>query len=134
MLKVVNMRVEENLYDQFKELIKGETITSALTRLIREEVNYRRLQLKSELPRVIRIIDGKKYDTDTARMVSEVRYNSGLVTILYKKKNGEIFIHCYNMRGNDIDLPAIITDKHDKFDYYLAQMHIDAHSAKKFEE
>lgn len=114
MLKVVNMRVEEDLYNKFKEMIKGETITSALTRLIREEVTYRRLQLKSELPRVIRIINGKKYDTDTARMISEVRYDTGLVNILYKKKKWRDFYSLFFLKRKRRHEQQHITDYHDK--------------------
>ena len=134
MLKMVNMRVEESLFEEFKELTKGETITAALTRLIREEVDYLRLKIKDDYPRVIRIIDGKKYDTDTARRISERRYNNGLVTILYKKKNGELYMHCHVMGGGQTMLPDIMTKKHPEYDYYLSEMHVDEHSAEGFEE
>lgn len=134
MLKSVNMRVEESLYEEFKQLTKGESITAALTRLIRKEVDYKRLKLKDDYPRVIRIIDGKKYDTDTARRISEKRYNDGLITILYRKKNGELYMHCYVMGGGQTLLPDIMTKKHAEYDDYLSEMNVDEHSAEEFEE
>jgi len=133
-MKSVHMRIPQETYEKFKSVIEGETISSAVNRLMKEEIQYLSNEKKNEIDRVIRIINNKKYDTSTAKIVSSKRYNSGLVINLFKKNTGELFIYCYGLGGDIIHLPDIITQTHEQFAYYLSDLDIDESTANYFDE
>ena len=134
-IKNLHIRINEDVYNKWKMLLDGETVTQGITRLMRTEAQVKSMKMLRSGPHVIRVVKGKKYDTRSARFVSVYfDADTGVINALYKKKNGEFFFHCYHISGQPISVPAIVTKDLPEFGDMLSEMDLDLEAVADIEE
>lgn len=118
MLKSVHIRVPQDTYNMFKSILDGETMTNAIIRLMKQETYFYHNRKKD----VVRIINDKQYNTETAQFISEAELSGTHIYLhLYKKVSGELFINVIK-NGYLTNLPDIITQDNELFEEYFAKM------------
>lgn len=132
MLRPVHMRIPQDVYATFKENVSGETISGAVTRLMREELKDS-LKQENREKRVIQIINNRRYDTKTAISILTMENPEGFNSTLYRKKTGELFIHFWSKEG-PVSLPAVMSEKDSQFAYFFSRMNVPYSIAKGYEE
>lgn len=133
-----SLKIPKDTYDQFSKIIGKKSLQSELMRLIEEEIDWQSRKQESEDGYdVVRVVNGKRYDTNTAKMIGEKLLNTFnyLTIVLYKKNNGELFFYVY-CRGGDFqhEYPDIVPQKHQLFNELLEKMPLNDEIGKLFPE
>lgn len=130
MLKSVHIRVPQETYNMFKSILDGETMTNAIIRLMKQETYFYHNRKKD----VVRIVNGKQYNTETAQFISEQEIPGTHIFLhLYRKRSGELFINVIS-NGYLTNLPEIMPQDHELFAEYFAKMPVTEDIYSNYEE